>query len=405
MWLTTLYIISIGFLLYLGASTVYLLLMALAGLMLKQTQTTIPTKFDRFAILVPAHNEELLISALCENLLSIDYPPRLREIYVVADNCDDKTAQLCAKYAINVLVRHEAKCLGKGFAIQWALERIPLDKFDAILMVDADTHVDPLILRELNSWTNSGERALQCYIKIPNRGDSWFTQLLSVARVINGLLYHHSKQKLGLSSYLMGTGICFRTDLLRNKGWTAFSIAEDWEYYAQLIEDRVRIAFAVNAIVFQQESRSLDQATSQRLRWASGKFNVARKLGWRLFVKGLRENDWFTLDASLALIFPNYSLLVNLTILTLVATFLFPSSTFRTLIETTALALLAGQALLFSAGAYLARSYGAIFRALLYAPLFLAWKMVIDFFSLTGIYRGNTWVRTKRHDSKNKSVT
>jgi hypothetical protein len=35
--------------------------------------------------------------------------------------------------------------------------------------------------------------------------------------------------------------------------------------------------------------------------------------------------------------------------------------------------------------------------AILAAPLFLVWKLAIDFVSMTGIYRGKEWIRTERH--------
>jgi cellulose synthase/poly-beta-1,6-N-acetylglucosamine synthase-like glycosyltransferase len=232
---------------------------------------------------------------------------------------------------------------------------------------------------------------------VGNRDDSWFTQLLFVSRIIGNLLYHEAKFRLGLSSYLMGNGLCFKSDLLQRRGWTAFSAGEDWEYYAHLVEDNIKIGFAAKARVFHQESRSLNQATSQRLRWSSGRFSVAKTLGVRLFLKGIKEWRWQKIDASFPLIFPNYSLQVNLTLVSLFLSFLLPSSNLKNFFVIGSLGLLAGQFLLFLGGAFIAGSPSKIFCAALYAPVFLVWKSVIDILSFSGLYQGKKWVRTRRH--------
>lgn len=397
MWIIPIYAIILGLLVYLTAATVYLLFLAVAYFVVKEPKTNGSEKLSRFAVLVPAHNEELLISRLCESLLEINYPRGSYEIFIIADNCSDRTAENCSTYPVNVLSRDDLSHVGKGFAISWAIDHIPMKNFDAVFMVDADNVVDTLILKELNDLINRGEQAIQCYNSVGNRSESWFTQLLFVSRTIGNLLYHHSKYKLGLSSYLMGNGMCFSTALLSKKGWTAFAPGEDGEYSAQLIEDGIKIGFAVKAKVYHQESRSLVQATSQRLRWSSGRFKVLRQLGFRLFFKGLIKRDWLTLDGSLPLIFPNYSLQVNLSMLTLVLCLLLPASAFKTFLVALGLGLICSQILLFVTGVCLAKDYWGVLKAVVYAPFFLIWKSAIDLLSISGIYRGNQWVRTRRH--------
>jgi cellulose synthase/poly-beta-1,6-N-acetylglucosamine synthase-like glycosyltransferase len=382
---------------YLTVATLYLLVLAAAYFLVPEPKSIKSTKLKSFAILIPAHNEELLISRLCESLLEINYPRELYEIYIIADNCNDRTSEICSTFAVNVLTRNDTAHIGKGFAISWALDQNIIDKFDAVLIVDADNVVDPFVLEELNMMINQGELAIQCHNAVGNRRDSWFTQLLFVSRTVGNILYHHSKYKLGLSSYLMGNGICFSTNLLHRKKWTAFSIGEDWEYYAQLIEDGIKVGFAVKAKVYHQESRSLHQATTQRLRWSSGRFYVLREYGFKLFWEGLIRRDLLILDASLPLIFPNYSLQINLTILTIILSFILPSSVIKVVLLATGLCLFIGQVALFMMGIYLAKSYKEVFKAIIHAPFFLLWKAIIDFLSFTRIYRGDKWVRTERH--------
>jgi len=396
MWAIPLYIILVPLILYLTVSTLYLVFLAVAFFALKEPKGQEITHFNRFAILVPAHDEDLLISTLCESLLKIQYPSTHYETFIIADNCKDRTSEIAASFPIRVLIRNEPNRIGKGYAINWALDQLEFDKYEAVFMVDADNIVAPTLLIELNKSVNQGEMAIQCYNTVANRSDSWFSELLFVSRTVNNLLYHHSKYKLGLSSYLTGNGMCFSTELLRQIGWNAFSIGEDWEYYAKLIDNRIKITFAKDAKVFHQESRSLKQATSQRLRWSSGRFAILKNAGLRLFFSGLRNKDWFSLDASMPLVFPNYSLQVNLTVMSLILGLILPTSILRTAIIHANMGLLFLLASLFLTGAYLSGNYLQVLKAFLHVPLFLIWKCIIDILSFTGVYKTNRWVRTKR---------
>lgn len=404
MILLTAYLILLCLLIYLTVAVGYVLFLAIAYFIVPDPKKRDPGNHIRFIILVPAHNEELLIGRLCKSLLQIDYPRDLYSVYVVADNCSDNTVNECSTYSVSVLERHDRDNIGKGHAISWAIEQIPLENCDAVLIVDADNVVDPEILKELNMMVCNGEQAIQCHNAVGNREDSWFTQLLYVSRTIGNHLYHHSKYKLGLSSYLMGNGICFTTELLREKGWTAFSVGEDWEYYAQLIRDGKRIGFALDAKVFHQESRSLEQATSQRLRWSSGRFQVLRKYGFKLFLQGIKKRDMFTIDASMPLVLPNYSLQFNLTVLSLLAAFFLPSSSLASMFVIVFSLLLIAQMMLFALGMYLSGSYWKVIKAVAHAPFFLVWKAVIDILSITRIYRSKKWVRTARHTSPGRNA-
>jgi len=398
MVLTSILIILV---IYLAATTAYLVGLAAAYYFTKKEKDDVKTadSIHRFAILVPAHNEEMLVSNICKSLSELQYPKEIYEVYVIADNCMDNTVEICRAYPVNILIRKDDTKLGKGYAIDFGLKCLTLDSYDAVLIIDADNFVDENLLVELNKLLNRGEQAIQCYNTVGNRDESWFTQLLYVSRTINNVLYHFSKYRLGLSSYLMGNGICFSTRLLKKRGWTAFSIGEDWEYYAQLLDDGIRIAFAVHAKVYHQESKSLDQATSQRLRWSSGRFYVAKKLGLRLLLKGFRRLDLLLIDGSLPLLLPNYSLLLNLSLITFIAVLVINLPAGKHAMLFTLSAVLAGQFALLWLGIFLSGKAIKVLKALFFVPFFLIWKMAIDFISFTGIYRGRKWVRTQRHIS------
>ncbi|MDD2272143.1 MAG: glycosyltransferase family 2 protein [Desulfuromonadaceae bacterium] len=391
--------IAVILLCYVALSVTYSMFLTIIYFVYKDNHSYKKINLKKIAIIIPAHNEEFIVDGLCKNLKKINYSKELYDVYFIADNCCDRTASICSDNDFKVIERYDETNKGKGYAIKYAFDNVPLDKYDAFLIIDADTYVDENILFELSKSLSNGDTAIQCYIKIPNKDETWFTKILCVSRVINGLFYHYPKSMLGLSSYLMGSGICFSTDLIKKKGWTAFSIAEDWEYYAQLLLAGYRIAFAKNAVVYQYESRSIVQATSQRLRWSSGRWKVTKTLGIQLLIEGIKKRSLILFDASLPLIFPNNSLQINLTFLALALVFVLPSSVFKIFFVAATLVLLAGQFLIFILGAFVAGSLWKTLCVALCVPVFLVWKLIIDILCFSGLYRGTKWVRTSRHQS------
>src|SRR4051794_19373730 len=127
-------LILLTLLVYTLGSVCYHLVLALTYFVTREPEQTISDKHNKFAIIVPAHNEELLISKTCENLLNIDYPSSRQEIYVIADNCTDKTVEICSALPVTVMSRRDEKNAGKGYALKWAFEQVDIEKFDAVLI-------------------------------------------------------------------------------------------------------------------------------------------------------------------------------------------------------------------------------------------------------------------------------
>src|SRR5437764_9452752 len=97
----------------------------------------------RLLVLVPAHNEELLITGCVRSLLDMSYPEHARKVCVIADNCTDATASLAAAEGATVLERSDVKFPGKPRAIAGALTQIQLQDWDACVIIDADSAVAP----------------------------------------------------------------------------------------------------------------------------------------------------------------------------------------------------------------------------------------------------------------------
>lgn len=392
MIITSKVLVIIG--IYLSMYLAYCFLLLIIHFFLPKKITSSNKPISRFAVIIPAHNEELLLLKLLESIDNQNYPKELFRTIVVADNCTDNTADVAKRNGAIVLERFDQEKRGKGYAIKWAVETTNIDLYDAIFIVDADSVISSDALRNLDNMIQGGNQVIQCYNGVGNPDDSWFTRLLDVSRTISNEIFHPSKRTLGLSSYLMGNGMCFTTNILRKYGWDAFTVGEDWEYYAKLVENGEVIGFARDVRVYHRESSSLKQATSQRMRWSSGRFAIAWKYGFRLLARGLAEHNIVKFDAALPLIFPNPSLGINITLIGLITVLTLPVVQ-KDLLVLLFLVLGLLQLGIFIVGVFYTRNKLSKFMSIFIAPAFLVWKMVIDILSVLGIGR-KKWVRTER---------
>src|SRR5262245_60336754 len=124
----------------------------------------------RFAVLIPAHNEDLVIGRLLGSLARVDYAADRFDVCVVADNCTDRTAQIARGLGALVYERFSQTERAKGFALRWLLERLRNGGhvYDAFVVLDADTLVQPDLLRCLDARLEAGSQVVQVYYSVLN---------------------------------------------------------------------------------------------------------------------------------------------------------------------------------------------------------------------------------------------
>jgi 1,2-diacylglycerol 3-beta-glucosyltransferase len=282
-----------------------LYLFALAALSRRPPIPTYPPPRRRFDVIVPAHDEESGVAHTVASLLGVDYPPELRRVLVVADNCTDGTAACAAAAGATVLVRDDPQRRGKGFALAFAYERSLADGFaDAVVVVDADTVASPNLLRAFDAQLSRGAGAIQARYGVANASLSWRTRLMAIAFALFNDVRSLGRDRLHLSTGLRGNGMCFATRLLREVPHDAFSIVEDLEYGIRLGESGHRVHYAPDAAVLGQMVSSARASRSQRVRWEGGRLRLARERGPALLVRALRSRNVVLLDLAVDLIVP-----------------------------------------------------------------------------------------------------
>lgn len=347
----------------------------------------------RFAVLVPAHDEEPVLGRLLDSLAALDYPPELVRVCVVADNCTDGTAALARARGALVYERRDLVRVGKGYALAWLLAELEREgqRFDAYVIVDADSALSPNFLQAMNRRLEAGARAVQAYYTVlPVRGTA-AERLREAALALVHYLRPAGKAALGLSCGLKGNGMCFDRSVVERFGWPAAGLAEDVEVHLLLAAAGVRVQFAPEAVVRAEMPPTLGGARGQNLRWEAGRLTALRRQALPLLRRGLTHRDLMALDAALEQLVPPLSVPVLVAGLGLGGGALLRAPA----VAGTAAALLVLLALHVLAGLVLARVPGRVYWALAMAPVYVAWKAWIYGRALAGRAE-RRWVRTAR---------
>lgn len=347
----------------------------------------------RFAVLVPAHNEERLLPQLLTSLLKQDYPPDLYTVHVVADNCTDGTAGVARAMGAVVHERVDPERRGKGHALNWLLDRLWAgeERYDAVLVLDADSVASENLLAVMDARLARGEKVVQaaCYVRDPEQ--SWQVSLRYVALALFNVLRPMGRVALGGSAGLKGNGMAFAAEIARRYRWSP-SLVEDVELHTELVLNGERVFFAPDAKVWAELPRTLGNSRTQYVRWERGRLEVTRHYLPRLLGEAARRRSFVLLDSAMELLVPPFTILSGLSLAGLLAAQGL-GSVRGTIVATLTVLGQAGYVLL---GLALVGAPRRAFQALLYAPAFALWKVWLLARVVLGLDRQG-WVRTQRN--------
>jgi cellulose synthase/poly-beta-1,6-N-acetylglucosamine synthase-like glycosyltransferase len=380
---------------WVGLSAAYLYLLAFGSLRVRRNPLGDKPE-RRFAIAIPAHNEEEVIGATIATLQKVDYPKSLYDIFVVADFCADLTARTAREGGATCYERAEGMRGSKGAALGWLFERILASpgNYDAIVVFDADTQVDPAFLRVMSGRLARGDSIVQGRHCISNPQDGSFAALRWAMYTIDHRFQNLGREGLGLSCPLMGDSFCVRTDLLRRHGWSSTSLTEDYGLRLELLLKGIRISYEPAAIGCGEAPATWAVGRTQRSRWLKGTADVRRRFTWSLLREGLRRRDKALLDAAAHALLPSYSTTVLLAAITLVAGVCLGALIPRPVpfLWAAIVALLTIYPFL---GLALERASGRAYRAILFGPIFILWRTWLALVVRLG-RKSVVWVRTRR---------
>ena len=250
----------------------YQLIISVCSLINLKNKPIIEDKQNRFMAIIPAHNEQAVVTNLINSLKKQNYPKELFDIYVIADNCTDATAKVAKDAGAIVYQRFDPEHKTKGYAMQWFLDKKIKENapYDAFCVFDADNIVDENFLLEMNKKLCEGETVVQGYRDIKNPSDNWITAGYALFYWMMNRFYHLARYNIGLSPLINGTGFMVKFDIIKDEGWNTKTLTEDIEFSLKRIISGNKLGWAKDAIVYDEQPTSFKQSWSQRSRWTVG---------------------------------------------------------------------------------------------------------------------------------------
>lgn len=232
----------------------------------------------RFAVLICARNEERVIGDLIGSLQRQNYPARLYDVFVVADNCTDRTADAARAMGATVFERHDPQHQTKGHALTWVFDRcLPewRDRYDACIIFDADNVVDAQFLAAMNRQLNAGNHIATGRRLGKNPSSSWIAGCGSIFWLLQTRCFYIPRARMHLPCCSVGgTGFMFGLEVLGKDGWKTRSICEDIEFSLNSIARGYFIAYAPDAIFYDEQPVTVWQSVRQHYRWSVGSFQT-----------------------------------------------------------------------------------------------------------------------------------
>ena len=252
----------------------------------------------RFAIFISARNEAGVIGELIDSLHKEDYPDDRYDIYVLADNCTDNTAEVARNAGALVYERQNKQLVGKGYALDYLYKNVVEakgeDYYDAFIVFDADNIVHPDFLKEINKTFDTGKfDAITTYRNSKNFGENWLTAAYSIWFMREARYVNYPRMLLGAQCMISGTGFLVSNRIMKkNGGWPFHLLTEDIQFSVNCAIDEVAIGYCDGAMVYDEQPSTMKQSWNQRLRWSKGFFQLNARYTFDLikgcFKKGRR---------------------------------------------------------------------------------------------------------------------
>ena len=163
-------------------------------------------RMTKFLILYPAYKEDKVIVNAVKQVLKQDYPKELYTVIVISDQMQPETNGQLNKLPITLLQPSFEKS-SKAKAMQFAIDNVK-EEFDDVVILDADNVVRPEFLSQLNVLSCVYD-AIQCHRCAKNANND-VAVLDGASEEINNTLFRKAHNRLGLSSALIGSGMCFK---------------------------------------------------------------------------------------------------------------------------------------------------------------------------------------------------
>lgn len=260
-------------------------------------------KLHKYGICIAARNEEKVIGNLIDSIHEQDYPSELIRIFVVADNCTDKTAEIARQKGAICYERFHDTDKTKGYALQFLFDNIRKDygieAFEGYFIFDADNLLAKDYISRMNEAFDEGEKIITSYRNTKNFDENWVASTYAIHWLRSIRKNHRTRSFLRVATNVQGTGFLFANELVKD-GWKYTSLTEDRAFTADAVAHGYMISYNDAAVFYDEQPTSIRIAFRQRIRWAKGHLLAFVESGGLLFKKiftgkGIRQR-WAAFD-------------------------------------------------------------------------------------------------------------
>lgn len=248
-------------------------------------------KKGKICVFIPAHNEGDVIFDTVDRLFKLQtYPKELFDVYVVAHNCTDNTAELARKAGATVFEYNDpdkSKHIA-SYALKHGYEQILKlgIEYDFVIRLDADNHVNDEFFSLMNDAFQAGCQIARPYESALNMTQNYYTKACGLYYTFDSRFSSRVRERLHLDAHVNGPGSMVDFRIIKNiGGYDTTSITEDTEFIFKRMLDGYRCHFVEDAIVYEDLPSTFKDTFARNKRIASGNIRLLGKYSPRMIGK------------------------------------------------------------------------------------------------------------------------
>jgi len=277
----------------------YQFLYVLVPFVLKERKSDKEITNHRFAVLISARNESEVIGNLVSSIKKQEYPSELVDVYVVADNCTDNTADIARGLGAIVYERQNKEKVGKGYALDYLYHEIKDsgEEYDGFFVFDADNVLKSDFIAQMNKTFSNGYRVVTSYRNSKNYDSNWISAGYALWYLRESKYIQGARMLLGTSCSISGTGFLVSSEILKKyDGWKFFLLTEDIQFTACNIAEGECIGYSKDAVLYDEQPVTFEQSWKQRMRWSKGFYQVFAHHGKDLIRGFIKDKNFACYD-------------------------------------------------------------------------------------------------------------
>ena len=285
-----LYVIGVPFFLQL----IYMLLFWLPKKKWKKTD-----KINRIAVVIPAHNEADVIYDTVKSVIEKQkYPKDMFDVYVIADNCTDNTAELARQAGARKVFEHfddDPKHHMVGYALKYGFAELLKEgiEYDYIIRLDADNHINDEFFSLMNDAYNAGAKIARPYESALNMTQNGFTKACGLYYTFDSRCSSRVRERLHLDAHVNGPGSLTDYQIIKRiGGYDTVTMCEDTEFNFKRMFEKYRCHYVEDAIVYEDLPSTMKDTLARNKRLGAGNTRMLFRYTPKLFFYFIE--NWLT---------------------------------------------------------------------------------------------------------------